>query len=493
VELQAAERIPEGVEAIVVALHPGEEPPSDIPAVSQRRLSWADFQAKRGEQVVGSASPDGPVLVTVGLGSVNSAEDEAESIRHAAASAVRAASGVQSVALVLPGSSFDIAGPSLCGQALAEGALLGAYSYDAYKSTSKPRGPRTLVAIGGEGLGGGIARGEVIARAVSFARDLVNAPAGDMTPRHFCELAVERVASRGVLSEIWDEQRIRDERLGGLMAVAAGSKEPPRLLKLSYNPSGRPRPALAIVGKGITFDSGGLSLKTADGMMTMKTDMSGAAAVVATILALAELGVDLSVVGFAPLTENMPGGAATKPGDVFRARNGKTVEVLNTDAEGRLVLADALSLADEADPMAVVDLATLTGACVVALGRDVAGLFANSESMASKLISAGARAGEAAWRLPLYAPYREQIESEVADIKNIGAPGQAGAVIAALVLAEFVGARPWAHLDIAGPARSADDKAYLRKGGTGFGVRTLVEFASSVDEELLSSFAAEVA
>ena len=235
---------------------------------------------------------------------------------------------------------------------------------------------------------------------------------------------------------------------------------------------------MVLVGKGITFDSGGLSIKSVDGMMTMKTDMSGAAAVLATMSALRDLQVDVRVVGIMPTTENMPGGRAIKPGDVLRARNGKTIEVLNTDAEGRLVLADGLSLAAEERPDAIVDVATLTGACVVALGRQIAGLMGNDDRLVARVKDASERSGEQVWHLPLPDDYRRQIDSEVADIKNVGSSGQAGALAAGLFLREFVGQVPWAHLDIAGPAfaESAPPAPYLPSGGTGFGVRTLLRY-----------------
>jgi leucyl aminopeptidase len=309
----------------------------------------------------------------------------------------------------------------------------------------------------------------------------VNEPPSSLTPTRFAEVAVEHGDGRdGVSVEVWDEQRITDERLGGLLGVARGSAEPPRLLKISYEPAdpvtveGRV-PHVVLVGKGITFDSGGLSLKTPDGMITMKTDMSGAAAVLAAVSACAELGVRVRVTAITPMTENMPGGRATKPGDVLTIRNGKTIEVLNTDAEGRLVLADGLSLASELEPDAIIDLATLTGACVVALGMSIAGVLGTDDALVGQVRAASERAGEGTWQLPLPPEYRSHIDSEVADMKNVGKGGQAGAIAAALLLAEFVEKVPWVHMDIAGPARSDEDNGILTKGGTGFGVRTLLE------------------
>ena len=247
-------------------------------------------------------------------------------------------------------------------------------------------------------------------------------------------------------------------------------------MRLAYEPAGA-RATVAFIGKGVVFDSGGLSLKPAAGMETMKTDMSGAAAVIAAMSALRDLGVKIRVIGYIPLVENMPSGTAIRPGDVLLHRNGKTVEVLNTDAEGRLILADALAMAAEDAPDAMVDLATLTGACVVALGEKIAGLMGNNDAWTTQVREAADRAGESVWPLPLPSEYRKLLDSEVADLANIGGGRYGGALTAGLFLKEFVGDVPWAHLDIAGPARSASDDGHVLKGGTGFGVRTLLELA----------------
>ena len=320
-----------------------------------------------------------------------------------------------------------------------------------------------------------------------FARDLINTPPSDLTPTRLAERVVEALAGTpGTTVEMWDEARITEERLGGLLGVSRGSAEPPRLVRATFEPaepSGRDGrvPHVVLVGKGITFDSGGLSLKTAEGMSTMKTDMSGAAIVLAAVSACADLAVPVRVTALAPITENMPGGGAVKPGDVLTIRNGATIEVLNTDAEGRLVLADGLSLAAEIEPTpdAVVDVATLTGAAVVALGMGIGALFGNDEALVERVRQAGARAGERLWPMPLPEDYAEHIDSEVADMKNIGRPGQAGAITAALLLLRFAGGLPWVHLDIAGPGRAAETSGYLTKGGTAFGVRTLLALLDS--------------
>jgi leucyl aminopeptidase len=305
---------------------------------------------------------------------------------------------------------------------------------------------------------------------------MVNTPSKEKSPADMVTAARRLLRGRGVTVQVLDVKQLEAQRMGGVLGVGQGSEQSPRFLKMTYAPSGARGKALALVGKGVVFDSGGLSLKTAGGMETMKTDMSGGAAVIAAMSTLADLGVKSRVTGYVPLVENMPSGTAIRPGDVLKIRNGKTVEVLNTDAEGRLILADALSLASEDNPAAVIDLATLTGACMVALGDKIAGLMGNDDGWVSQVRAAADRAGEPVWPLPLPREYRKQLESEVADMKNIGG-SYGGALTAGLFLQEFVDGAPWVHLDIAGPARANADDGYLTKGGTGFGVRTLVELA----------------
>jgi leucyl aminopeptidase len=383
------------------------------------------------------------------------------------------------------------------GAAVAEGAVLAAYRFGRrsepkpppvdrvalVSAATGPDGGRRDDAGSDGGLVAGARRGARTARAVTFARDLINTPASELTTSRLAERVVDELADQPRTTvEVWNEERIATERLGGLLGVSRGSVEPPRFVTATYEPvqddavTASPVPHVVLVGKGITFDSGGLSLKTADGMTTMKTDMSGAAIVLGALSACADLGVRVRVTALAPITENMPGGAAIKPGDVLTIRNGLTIEVLNTDAEGRLVLADALSLAAEIEPApdAVIDVATLTGAATVALGTGMAALFSSDDALVERLRSAGARAGERLWPLPMPEDYADHIESDVADMKNIGKAGQAGAIAAALLLQRFTGGRPWAHLDIAGPGRSAETAGYLSKGGTAFGLRTLL-------------------
>jgi leucyl aminopeptidase len=451
------------------------------------------FTGKAGRTLVALGSGEAPSVVYVGCGAAETSN--LDTVRRAAAAFVRAAGRSGTAVFVLPPGLTGTTGTDAdqrAAQAVAEGAVLASYRFVGHKSEDDGGRIARLVVMGSGidpgAAAEGIARGSRIARAVSLARDLVNEPPSSMTPRRLAAVADEQLGAQPqVTLEVWDEQRIADERLGGLLGVARGSAEPPRLLRATYEPAnpvevdGRV-PHVVLVGKGITFDSGGLSLKTPGGMETMKTDMSGAAAVVAAVSACADLGIRVRVTAVAPVTENMPGGRAIKPGDVLTIRNGNTIEVLNTDAEGRLVLADGLSLAAELQPDAIIDLATLTGACVVALGTSVAGLFGTDDDLNQRVEAASARAGEPTWPLPMPEAYKKHIESDIADMKNIGKAGQAGAIAAALLLARFVDDVPWVHLDIAGPARSDEEDGVNTKGGTGFGVRTLLELLDSYDD-----------
>jgi leucyl aminopeptidase len=453
------------------------------------------FKGKVGGTLVVLGAGGAPAVVYVGGG--DAGKFNVETMRRAAAGFIRAAGRSGTAILVLPESLAGTTGADgqrRAAQAAAEGAVLASYRFVSHKSEDEGGQVERLVVVG-VGLdaaagGRGVDRGARIARAVFLARGLVNEPPSSMTPSRLAEIAQEEMGGQSAVTlEVWDEQRIADERLGGLLGVARGSAEPPRLIRASYEPAdpveidGRV-PHVVFVGKGITFDSGGLSLKSAGGMESMKMDMSGSAVVLATLSACSDLGVRVRVTGLTPVTENMPGGRATKPGDVLTIRNGNTIEVLNTDAEGRLVLADGLSLAAELEPDAIIDLATLTGACVVALGDSVAGLFGNDDDLNSRVGAASARAGEPTWPLPMPDNYKKHIESNVADMKNIGKSGEAGAISAALLLARFVGDVPWVHLDIAGPAwNTAAPHGYTPKGGTGAGVITLLAALTAIAAE----------
>ncbi|CAN5317675.1 leucyl aminopeptidase [soil metagenome] len=403
-------------------------------------------------------------VVLVGLGG----ELEAEGLRRAAAVAGKATTANATVATTL--AAVDLDGAA---DLVVFGFTTGQYRFTRHRSEPKPAKTTTLTLVG-EGKDRGTT-GAILAQAVAGVRDLVNEPAAGKSPIWLAQWASDQLEAVGVTVEVWDEKRIEEERLGGLSAVSWGSAQPPRLVRMHYKPRKRTG-KLAFVGKGIVFDSGGLSIKPAEGMMAMKTDMAGAATVFGAMWAIASLKLPVEVIAFAPLTENMPGGKAVRPGDVFTARNGKTVEVLNTDAEGRLVLADGLSLAAEEQPDLIVDVATLTGACKVALGEKIAGLFASDDEVAGRMTAAAADAGEPVWRLPLEKEYRTKLDSTIADMKNTG-DRFGGAITAALLLERFVGEVPWAHLDIAGPGRSESEEHYITKGGTGFGVRTLVALA----------------
>lgn len=435
------------------------------------------FTGKIGQAIIASGADSEEVSLFAGVGNGGEVED----FRLAGAAAIRLLAG--NVARV--GFDGSVVDPEFV-SAFVEGAVLASYRYDklrgkGFDSRSIPKLEILFVATGKNLLTADlVARAVKVAEATCFARDLINEHSATMTPTRFAQIAVEICEGESLECRVWDKAQIEKEGLGGLLAVSRGSIQEPRFVKISYRPNGiQADSAIALVGKGITFDSGGLSLKSGDGMMTMKTDMSGAAAVLATMSVLKDLEVRVPVDGYMALTENMPSGSATKPGDVLVARNGKSIEVLNTDAEGRLVLADALSLAVEDNASEIIDLATLTGACVVALGREIAGAMGTDQPLVDRVLKAGKSAGEPLWQLPLPERYKKHIESEVADMKNIGAPGAAGTLSAALLLREFVAEVPWVHLDIAGPSRAEADERYFRKGGTGFGVRTLCHYLTS--------------
>lgn len=322
-------------------------------------------------------------------------------------------------------------------------------------------------------------RGRTIGRAVNLVRELVNRHPDELYPETFADQAADVAADLGIRGEILDEHQLDEERMGAMLAVARGSDRPPRLVVLKYRGGGAQAPTLALVGKGVTFDSGGLSIKTSQGMISMKADMAGAATVLGAISAIARLKIPVNVSGYLGLVENMTGGKAYKLGSVLTARNGKTIEVHNTDAEGRLVLADVLSYAVDEQAAKIIDLATLTGSCVVALGEDVVGAFANNQDWCDDLLTSAHAVGELAWQMPMHDFYSEQLKSEFADCKNVGTRW-GGAITAAKFLEQFVGETPWVHLDIAGPAYAESGSAHRDPGGTGVMVRSLVHLASQM-------------
>jgi leucyl aminopeptidase len=366
-------------------------------------------------------------------------------------------------------------------QAIAEGLTLAEFRPGTYKTSPAPWGPPARWTIGTEYSGAdvehAIARGWVLATSTNAARALANEPPNVLTPREFAERAVALAAEGQVTGRILEPDEIESLGMGMLLAVGRGSAEPSRVVVLRYDPPNAPAtPVLGLVGKGVTFDTGGISIKPADGMDRMKDDMSGGAAVAAAMRAIGCLGAPISVVGVIPIAENMPGGRACRPGDVVKSAEGKSVEILNTDAEGRLLLGDALWYARQLGATHLVDVATLTGAVVVALGKGLSGLFGTPETWLQEVRRCADGAGDPVWPLPLHEEYREQLKSEIADFSNTGGR-PAGSITAALFLKEFVGALPWAHLDIAGTAWAEEARPYMPKGPTGVAVRTLAELA----------------
>ena len=420
---------------------------------------------------------DGRLVAAVGLGPVDGID--AVGVRRAAAALARSVRSRRSLAVDLASAArSDDLSEADAAHAVVEGSALAVYRFG-YKSTKDDDhlARVTLVGSTAAGVRSAVERATAVVDGVTLARDLVNEPGGSLTPPKFANQVRRMARDRGLTVKVLDEAAIRRARLGGLLGVNRGSTQPPRFVELTYTPKGRPRGTLALVGKGLTFDAGGLSIKTGQGMMDMKMDMGGAAAVVGAMSVLPAVAPRCRVRAYLPMTDNMLGGDATRPGDVLTLRNGKTIEVLNTDAEGRLVLADALSLASEAKPDAIVDLATLTGACMVALGPRIAGLMGRDDGFLTRVEEASTRTGERVWRLPLPIDYRSMVDSSVADMKNIGG-SYGGALTAGLILGEFVAdGIPWAHLDIAGPAFADGDDGEVVTGGTGFGVRLLVALA----------------
>ena len=442
-------------------------------------IEQAGFTGKNGETL---AVPTGTKLAAksallVGVGAAK--KGSLDGLRRAAAAMVQKGKGAGSIATTLLDVTPEGIDRADAAQAVTEGAMLGAYSFDTYKSDAKPSKVRKVTLLGktSAAVTAAVKRGQIIAGAVIWSRDLQNEPSIVKPPEVVAKLTQQLLRGKGVTVKVFDEAQLENMGCGGIVGVGQGSEQRPCLVQMSYRPKGA-KATLALVGKGVVFDTGGISIKPAENMDAMKTDMSGAAAVIAAMSTLQALGVQCNVIGFAPLVENMPSGTAIRPGDVLRHRNGKTSEVLNTDAEGRLILADALALAVEAKADAIIDVATLTGACVVALGEKIAGLMGNNDKWSAEVRRAADEVGESVWPLPLPDEYEKMIESPVADIQNIGGRW-GGALTAGLFLQHFVGDTPWVHLDIAGPSRAPSDEGYVRKGGTGFSVRTLVEVAET--------------
>jgi leucyl aminopeptidase len=383
-------------------------------------------------------------------------------------------------------STPAIAGlPPDAAQDFVQGLLLGSYAFALKSGPDKARGAEVrLLTEQPADYSAAVGRAVIIAGAVALARDLTNTPSARKSPAWLAAEAASVAGQAGLRSRIWAEDNLASAGFGGILAVGSGSARPPRLIELCYEPPGW-QTHVVLVGKGITFDSGGLSLKPNDGMKLMKTDMAGGGAVIAVMSALAGLGVSARVTGLVAAAENMPSGSAYRPGDIVTQYGGRTVEVLNTDAEGRLVLADAIAYADAVlDPGVVVDIATLTGAARIALGTGIGALYSTDDGVAGALLAAGDATGERLWRMPLPADYLDALDSPVADLAHVARSGAAGAkagsIAAALFLREFTGGRPWAHLDVAGAARASSDDGEITKGGTGFGTRLLLNWLSGI-------------
>jgi leucyl aminopeptidase len=484
------------VDALVVGVAQGEDGPvlADGAADVDKALggALADTVAalggtgKAGEvtKVPTTGSLPADVVVAVGLGTAPEGKDaryDAEVLRRAAGTATRALAGTARVAVLLPTKDSADAAP------VCEGALLGAYGYLRYRHASKDEAKTPVEAVTvvtgaarDKAVKAAAARAEVVAQAVHLARDLVNTPPCDLAPAAFADSARREAKDAGLKIEVLDEKALAKGGYGGILGVGQGSENPPRLVRLTYTHPKAKR-HLALVGKGITFDSGGLSLKPPQGMEWMKSDMGGAAAVLAAMTAIARLAPTVNVTAYAPLAENMPSGTAQRPSDVLTTYGGRTVEVLNTDAEGRLVMADAIVRSGEDAPDYLVDTATLTGAQLVALGSRTAGIMSNDDDFRDALHAVSDRAGEAMWPMPLPSELRKSMDSEVADIANIG-DRNGGMLVAGLFLQDFVpDGVTWAHLDIAGPAfNQGEPFGYTPKGGTGAAVRTLVRLAQDL-------------
>jgi leucyl aminopeptidase len=477
--------------ALVVGILKGERKPAGAAAAVDRAargalsalLARRDFTGVHAEVAV--LYPKGPKakrILVVGLGP--RAELTLQRVRLAAAAAVRKARDLRAGTVVIPALGADRLDPVAAAQATAEGAVLGPWRFAAYRT--KPGTPALkrveVVEPGAEQaapMAAAVERGARWAEGVVLARDLTCTPGADLTPERLAERAKEVARAAGAKLEVLDVPAMERLGMNAILGVGRGSAHPPRFIVLERGPQavrGQEPPTVVVVGKGVTFDTGGISLKPRDGLHEMKYDMGGAAAVLGLFAALPSVTLPLRIVGLIPAAENMPGGRALKPGDVLRAMNGTTIEVTNTDAEGRLLLADALAYAKRYEGATVVDLATLTGAIGIALGPYVAGLFTADDRLAAELLAAGEASGERLWRMPLWDEYEKDLESDTADIVNAAPTREGGACVAARFLRHFTGDLRWAHLDIASTAWAPADRPHERRGPTGYGVRLLLEW-----------------
>ena len=485
--------------ALVVNLFKGVTQPGGATGAVDKALDGAisrliqegEIKGKQGDicmiHTLGKISADR--VVVLGLGAAD--KFDAQVVRQVSGDVVRylRQRGISRAVTIAHGAGLGGLEPGASGQAIAEGALLGNYRFGTYFSEGEDgrvifeeliimdRDPEIATAIGS-----GVAAGQVAAEGAMLARDMVNEPANVMTPTQMAEVALRVADSEGLLVTVLEADQMREMGMGALLGVAQGSDQPPKLIVLSYQGDpDNPANNLGLVGKGITFDTGGISLKQAGGMEAMKGDMAGGASVVAAMQIIGGVKPKINVTGIIAATENMPGGSAQRPGDVVRAMNGKTIEVINTDAEGRLVLADALCYACHQGLNRLVDVATLTGTMVTTLGKACTGIMGNNQPLIDQVMAAGQEAGEKYWQLPMFDDYKDLIKSDVADMKNTGGR-QAGSISAAFLLAEFVGDAAWVHLDIAGTSTSERTKGYQVKGASGVPARTLARLACQLAE-----------
>jgi leucyl aminopeptidase len=419
------------------------------------------------------------VVAVCGLG--KQADITADRVRDAAAEGCRALRklGCRNVATTLLGAGTAGLDAAVSARAITEGAALGLYTFTKYKAPEGPDVDLVRIVVRDESMLSALSKaadaGAILAEATNLARDMVNEPANYMTPSRMAQVSLDVAAAHGLRATVLDKDEMVSLGMGALLGVAQGSAEPPKFIRLDYTGADPSSPRIGLIGKAITFDSGGISIKPSEGLAEMKDDMAGGASVIAAIMAIARLQVNANVSALIPAVENLPGGRAFRPGDVLKSLSGKTIEVISTDAEGRLVLADAISYAIRENMSPLVDIATLTGACRVALGDVYSGVFSNNEEVAARFLRAAKSAGEKMWRMPLADEYRELNKSQIADIKNTG-NRYGGAITAALFISEFAGSVPWLHADIAGTSNSSKEYGVMVKGATGVPVRTLCEF-----------------
>lgn len=479
-------------DAVVVNLFEGLKRPGGATAVVDKALDGAishlikqgEIKGKPGEVAIIHTLGKLPARIVAVAGLGKKEDFNLDQVRKVGGDFSRSLRKLncRKVATILHGAGTGSIKTEDLAAAITEGSLLGLYDFTRYKKPEyKQIAEITLVAASSQlsAISRGTEKGKIMSEAALLARDMVNEPANEMTPRHMAEIARGLANKYNMKLDVLDSREMKAMGMGALLGVASGSSQPPKLITLSYKGNPKSRSAVGFLGKGVTFDSGGISIKPSQGMGEMKDDMAGGAAVMAALVAIARLKPRINITAVVPATENLPSGTALKPGDIVKAMNGKTIEIISTDAEGRLILADALSYAVKQKLSPLIDLATLTGACRVALGTGYSGLFSNNQQLADKIAIAADKTGEKMWRMPLPEEYKEQNKSLIADIKNTG-ERYGGAITAALFLAEFAGDTPWAHVDIAGTASSSKEGGYTVKGATGVGVRTLVELALSL-------------